>query len=734
MYPGTKVNWVDKSGVKKTENAVVDNKALFLTASTFDKGPEQLMRVSGDRFFKLYGYDNKFDKHGQAAIQAANIINAGGELLVKRLVADNATLSNIIFIAQVTRDAIGDEDVVPTDSIVLPNKDDVWFGKKIEELIADDVVVDVKGNVHGTLHYVENYTQFYPGNADQQEGYYFPFTLNTTGTIMTLKVNGVATKTNIPFDPDVLFRISDPTLIYEVEVDGVTIISLDFSRANFETNDNSNPSVVDDSDLDVSDTEIGVEKSASIKWSAVYIENCYSFDEFKTEVVKLYDPDNGLYPLIAVADNGRGQGCKAISFTPNIELSTSVGNQFYSVEVFEGTTRVDSATATINDVIFNNVQYGINEHTCEQVKMYVDPDILSDYTAIISEILGVDVDSMSGYDLINLTTLRGIQVDNLKIDPESIDLSVLYGVSLEGGSNGDFGDYPVDTPAWNKALIDFYSGNYTNEIYDTDEYKIGAIVDCSYPYNVKEAIATLVTFREDAVYFRDMRCDVDSYGSMCSIHNKFETRNKFIADYMTYYQIIDPSTKKRIRVSMMYDFATCLVNSFNLGIHYPTAGIANAFILKNAIEGTINFVPRITPTLNQKQLMDDMRINYAIFQQGECIVQSLYTSQEEYTQLSYVNNVLAVQEVVRSIRTTCPKKRYTFVENSDFSEYAELCNNVLRNFKNNFDYLHFEYTRDPLLAHQKIFQASIVFAFKDWAQSEIFNVETINAEDAESGS
>ena len=86
----------------------------------------------------------------------------------------------------------------------------------------------------------------------------------------------------------------------------------------------------------------------------------------------------------------------------------------------------------------------------------------------------------------NLTTLRGIQIDNLEVDPESIDIAVQYGVTLEGGSNGEFGDYPVDTPAWTKALLDFYTGNYTNEIYDVDEYKIGAVVDCCYPYDVKE--------------------------------------------------------------------------------------------------------------------------------------------------------------------------------------------------------------------------------------------------------
>ena len=746
MYPGSKVNWIDRSQVIPRETAVIDNKSLFLTASSFSKGPEELTRVRGDKFFELYGSEksNKFDKYGQPAIQASRIINAGGELLVKRIVADNATLSNVIFIGTLTRDIEHpDDEIVPSTAVTIPDKDSVWFGKSVSELVTNDSVVDENGFVHGTLHYVRDYVQFYPNNTDQQEGYYFPFTMNATGTLMTLKVNGVATKQNIPFDPDILFRISDPSFVYEVEVDGITIISLDFSRAKFEpeagvssyadtTAPGTDVNIDNDTDLDVSDTEVKVESSAVVKWSAVYIENCYSYEQFKEEVVKLYDPENGIYPLIGVADNGRGEGCKAVSFTPNIELSTSAGIQFYTVGVYEGTDRIEHKTATVLDTVYNKTQYGLSEYTCEQVKFYVDPDILADFCACVAETLGVEPDDMSSYDILNFANLKGVKIDNLDVDPESIDISVLYGVELEGGSNGDFGDYPVDTPAWTKALVDFYSGNYTNEIYDLDEFKIGAVVDCGYPYEVKEAIAQLATFREDFVFFRDMRLDADSYGSICSILNKFLTNNKFIANYSTYYQIYDPATHKRIKVTMMYDFAACLVNAFDKGIHYPTAGIANAFILNSAIEGTVNFVPRITPALNQKTLMDDLRVNYAIFQEGQCIVQSLYSAQnvDNYTQLSYINNVLAIQEVVRSLRTSCPKKRYTFVDNGDFTEYAELCNNVLKNFKNNFDYLHFEYRKDPLLSHQKIFYASVKFAFKDWAQSEIFDVYAINAEDA----
>ena len=107
MYPGSKVNWYDQSAINtNTASTVVDNPALFLTASSFDKGPEKMIRVSGNAFYELFGSKISFKKHGQPAIQAANIINAGGELLIKRIVADDATLANIVFIATVASNAV----------------------------------------------------------------------------------------------------------------------------------------------------------------------------------------------------------------------------------------------------------------------------------------------------------------------------------------------------------------------------------------------------------------------------------------------------------------------------------------------------------------------------------------------------------------------------------------------------------------------------------------------------
>ena len=60
MRPGTIFNWFDQSGIS-TDITQTPTMPLMLTAFSSDKGPENLRRVHGEDFYKLYGYDISFD-------------------------------------------------------------------------------------------------------------------------------------------------------------------------------------------------------------------------------------------------------------------------------------------------------------------------------------------------------------------------------------------------------------------------------------------------------------------------------------------------------------------------------------------------------------------------------------------------------------------------------------------------------------------------------------------------
>lgn len=653
MYPGTIVHWHDESAIGTTTPAVVDNSPLFLTASSFDKGPEDLRVVRGQQFYDLYGTNIDFFKHGQPAIQAANIINAGGRLLVKRLVSYDAKLANKIFIATFNQILTLTPDLTDTDP-----------------------------------------------------------------------------DSKLPADIATEYDITDP---------------------NFDT---------------TSTTKYVVSEEHTLSWSTSSVTNVKTFAEVKTQAATL-EADNPIeqkdvdtttgvitlvgskvVPVFVVTDNGRGVSKKALRIVPDYNTSKDMTNFFYTLAVYEDTIRDESVSVSFNpDTTVGDTNYAITVDTTEQVRIELMDEVYNKFKKIYNEISGVDENTLDSYDLLFARTNRNGVIDGIELDSESIDLRSNYGIMVENGDNGSFGDAPFGTQEYIDAarwffypdidgssdstltdLLDIQSKynveGESDKIFDLDEYKICAVFDANYPDIVKESIAKLVTFREDCMYFRDYGLDISSYASIMAKQKSFSaaSRNKFVADYLTTYQIYDPLSQKRIRVTMMYDFARQMIYHFISGPQRPLAGIVNNMILGAAIEGTINFTPRITPSVNQKAELDDARINYAVFQSGNCVVQSLYTAQEAYTQLTYINNVLAVQDVVRAVRTACPKYRYTFITGSDFSEYAEAVERVLSNYISNFAELGFDYQQDNLKAAQKIFYATITFRFNNWDQTEEFDI------------
>lgn len=605
MYPATIVNWHDNSEINTAQaTSTVDNKALFAVVSSFDKGPEDLMEVEGEQFNELFG-TMSFEKHGQNAIQAQRIINAGGRLLVKRVCADDAKLANLVLTANL----------------------DVTESQRVDS------------------------------NGD-------PLFIDSNG---------------------------DPT-----------------------TEDSGTPLM---------------DKDVAIKWTASSVTDCSTFKEVKEKALATLDESAGIYPIFILSDNGRGVSSKAFKLIPDYNTSKGLGKMFYTGAIYEGTTITEQKTISLDpEIVYSSVAYGLTDDTFTQIKGEVIDTVYEKYVEAIATALDLDPEEVRYYDLVFGYTPNGKSVDRLSVKQDSVDLNSDFGIELKNGDNGAFGDKPVGKSEWAEAMRKVWAGEVTDEVWDVDQHKIAAVLDANLPQIVKDAIAEFVNFRKDCVFFRDFGVGNTNYSMIHTQWLANTIKSYFICDMGTSYQIKDPLTKKNIEVTMNYDFAACLVNHMNSGPYNPLAGTVNSFTLDNAIKGTINYTPIITPKVNQKQAMEDIRVNYAIFEDDTCVVQTSFTSQEPYTQLSYSNNVMAIQEVIRAVRTACPKSRYSLSSGSsaDLSEYARAVNKVLQNFASNFSTLEFEYTQDKLKASQKIFYASIKFAFRNWAQTEIFDIYAIN--------
>lgn len=648
MSPGTFINpWQDLSNVQQQADVdPISYRPLIMVASSFDKGPEEMTRCYGDEFFNLYGKNPSFAKHGQAGIQSTRIALAGAELLVKRMVAADAEIANLI------------------------------LGQRISEITDAGGETDLGAGVSTHADIGEAEVTF-PEEGSEDQG--------TDGD------DGNGGGGNDPVTPP---TTEDPTTPTEPE-----------------------------------------QKAYSVRWEALSVEGCKTYDDVYTAAMKLHTEDPEFFPLIIVSDNGRGVSSKAIRLTPNYEVSKGYGITFFTLRVFEGTKEIDKKTVTFNpNVVIGESSYGMyHEDTSKQVKITVDQDMYMEYLVALADKLCVPPEDIQYEDLINMRTFKGLGMENIELAEDSVDLNANYGISLRDGSNGSFGNCPIKSEALTQAYISFFSGEETDEIYDLNIHKICAIFDANYPIEVKETIARWVSFREDMYFFRDLGVGIRTYLDIVAALAENKTNNKFIGNYMTSYMIYEPSTHKRVEVTMMYDFAPAMVSLFSSGAYVPTAGTTNSMILRDPIPGTVNFVPRNTPTAKQLDLLEELRVNYAIFENvegsGNCVVQTLYTSQDKNTQLIYINNVLAVQEVIREIRTTCPKNRYSFQTGNDFSAYAKDVAAVLQPYKSHFSHLEFKYEKDDIMADQKIFNGVLEFAFNSWFQTEIFDVVIINSGD-----
>ncbi len=616
QYPGTIDNWIDQSGIKSQPTAEKTPNPLLLTAAAFDRGPEKITRVVGQNFYKLFGYFIDFEKYGQAAIQAANIINNGGELLIKRVVAKDATLANIVIVAKVS-----------TDRVQKTDKD----GKPL---------------------YIDSVTQQEttdPGENNEK-----------------VMINIAKTK-------------------YE-------LVTVTGKKTQAEIVEEARKSFVENED-----------------------ENIFT------------------YPLAVIVDNGRGVSTKRFGIDPQYGISKNQNFMIYRFK-YLGSEDLDAESvyfALTPGVIYlgKSMDIGMASTEMLQCRSEALEECVDAFYARVSEISGISVDELYKIDVLFGKDSKGEPVQGFALDETSQNLGITMGFGLESGTNGAFGDKPIDTDEYEQELVEFYNGTYDSDIFNLDMYKPDACIDANYPYAVKKAIHDLAKFRKDFYFFGDLGLDVNTFEN-AQMKMIDMPRDKFTGWYGQSYQIINPFTKRRINVTISYGISRCIIDHLNTKRNTPYCGILYGWTFPEAIEGTINFTPKITPVTNQKIALDDIRLNYASVLNNVLTMETEFTSQSELTQLSFANNVIAIQAIVKDVRDNCPKFRYSFISTDDLQSYKKAVNRIINKYTGWFESLEFVYVQDDIMKANKIFEASLKVKHKDFVQSEILNIYTLGTEQA----
>lgn len=614
MYPSTRFIIEDRSAINEFPIDEQVNAPVFAQFFSSDKGPEEMGVYYGDEF-KVFGEPN-FARHGQPLLQAQTLINNGAQVLAKRVVADDATLANLVILAKVKQTEVQKRDNMGNPLYATPEG----------------------------------------GESTTAEG-------NTP--IMLNKCH----------------------IEYELQT-------------------------VSENHNDIED----------LKASALALAD---YDEKE-------DTEDHVYPVALVADNGRGVSSKKIKITSNITGSRNRNYLSYVFSVIENSAVVESTVFTLNPELNSSTTNlaldSVSKTYLKEVKAFTFDDVMVEFLEFVKKLSGIeDIDNT---DVLFGKDKKGQGIDVFEMAGE-VNLAIPVGMPLQSGSNGDFGNFPLKSESYTTKMTEAFNGTFTKDIYDVDNILLDVILDANYPDEVKKAIETLVDFREDCVFLRDLGTGLFTAEDIIAKASD-AAKSRYIAVYGNSYDVINPYSKKQITVTPGYSLARILPKHLSEKRHAPLAGQLHGFVFDDIVEGTVNFLPKIIPGKDQKEELFEKRINFISYFNNIATMESEYTTQEDYTGFSFLNNTLAVQEIIKAIRIHCPKARYSFMEEDDLTKYEEDVKVILDKYSSNFSKLEMEYMADPTYEQNMIFYAVLTVQFKKFVQAEVFRIIAINDDDTTS--
>lgn len=445
-----------------------------------------------------------------------------------------------------------------------------------------------------------------------------------------------------------------------------------------------------------------------------------------------------VYPLFFISDNGRGVSNKSIKIYVDETARKPVDYTRYILEVYEGNKRLEQMAFTFNpDQIEQNSNMAIDHvvsRSSKQIRCALFEESLKKFVMQVSDITSIPYEELIMDDLIYGTDTYGKELSKYKFEmADSVAFNDPLGIKLLGGDNGSFGDAPMSSPEYEVKLEEAFTEIGGDIIYDLDNFRVDVIFDANYPPRVKRAIEEFVNFRDDVFYFRDLGTSANTLAEI-QVLDLDNVASRACATYENYWDIVDPYTKKRITVTATYNLAILFVSHYMNGQSRPFCGIRYGITFPDVLDGSINFTPKHTPSVNQKAIIDDARINYANYYQGTLTMDTEYTSQTRNTQLSFINNVLAIQNLIKKIRYRCPKIRYAFFTsgigdngNNSLEKYISDVNDVITENALDFATISLSYEENNIYENNKIFYACIDVKMKDFIHSEKFKLTVLKS-------
>lgn len=778
---GSKFNIIDLSEYSLDQDIVTpDNAPVILAVGATAKGTEKLTSIKGTDYRTMYGAPD-FKKFGQQSIQNQRMIDNGARLVYKRVVATDAELANTTIIADVelTRvpaldrkgnpvpqlDADGNpivEEVIVTPAVtetqmITPDEggDPVATEVVVTPAVVDKVPVYVMNN-NAVVTYDAISSSGYKmieDIADRYDG-----TVGMIPTDMDVELDEGQTV----YDPRLNQYQDDPEEADYTEYLGYWIVNesdlVEKEVPSTEYEDETETVLV------LKDGAEPIAKKYRYPlWTVTDIGRGTSAKSFKIT------PENVLskklsfmyYTFEIIEDNNTIESVRC-SILPDV--------------IYRG------ECVDLNMTSKNTLKYS-------QISCYED-NVFA-FINTISEISGVEVEDLQASDFIFGTTRKGQAWDGIIVNgvtegaaDDALGLNIQkVPVLFENGSNGSFGDSPMSNPA-TKALVEekilkFLTDDETNfklnekgklipyisdedaeegekgyfyldatwTIYDLDNYQLDAFFDSDWNIQIKAALVTLADYRNDFHYFRDHGLEVANIDDIYAVsdgeyYNYYDElthtgvdnsalmiKSYNVSDWVQSYEVINPYDMKQINVTIMYDLSYEMINHILNNVNKPFAGERNGAILTSIIKDTLNYSPRITPNVNEKDELEDIKINFASYFKDKFTIETLFTSQEKNSQLSFINNIMAVQRVIKALRVKFPSIRYSYITSAeDLDAYTTEINEFLSLYAGMFNELRFEYVPDKAMQIQKIYRAALYFRFNEFTMGEYIDAYMLPSE------
>ena len=466
------------------------------------------------------------------------------------------------------------------------------------------------------------------------------------------------------------------------------------------------------------------------------------------------------FPLFTITAVGRGASNIFVRIVPEYTASKSASYIRYNFEVWEDQKLLESISFTMNpDIVLQDKSQSIQAKIAANSNQ-VDCKMFDDgiYALVVNLATSATIDdtpipaiNLISYDFVNGMDRRGNALGGIVTAATAAsddDVADLYESNKPGDidvfydlngmdiplSNGSYGtstaSYMSNPTEYENLLLGAWGKNkdsqqYDPVIYDLDYFKPTAIIDCAYTVAVKNAIIDLIDFRGDCSFFADLGMKYDDLTSILDAADELN-ESRYCAIYHNYFNIINPYTKKEITVTMPFLLAKRLIQHVSNGVGRPFAGLANNIYFPEILTGTVNYLPVVVPGEDQKQTLADAGINYLSYYDGVPVMETMYVHSDEYTQLSYLHNIMAIQEIIRIIRSRCPRTRYTFLDGEDLEKYIRDAEEIINQYSTNFKSISIQYMADEAYESNNIFYATIVVQFRNFIQEEYFKIVAIS--------